>query len=74
MPESLIGWTEFGLAGLFGVFALVLTSMFLKFLKTQQETFREHLDNEREARNKNQDKLDASLKELNQTLAKMNGG
>lgn len=74
MPESLMGWTEFGLAGLFGIFALVLTSMYMKFLKTQQELFADFMVAERKSREDTSERLDRRLDTLNQTLTKMNGG
>lgn len=74
MPEAIVGWTEFGLAGLFGVFALVLTSMYMKFLKHQQELFADFMTAERAQREKTAERLDRRLDALNQTLTKLNGG
>ena len=68
------GWAEFGLAGLFGLFAIIITSMFLKFLKTQQELFRTFLEAERISVDKRHDKLDTSLRDLTSAIRTINGG
>ena len=54
-------WVEFGLAGLFGVFALVLTRTFLNHLSEQSKQWRQGLD-----------KLDNTIRELDRTIQNMN--
>ncbi len=66
MPIDPSSFTEFGLAGLFGVFALVLTTMFLKFI-------RDLLEAEREARTSYMKDLNENLIELNRYIRKLNG-
>ena len=54
-------WVEFGLAGLFGVFALVMTRTFLNHLSEQSEQWRKRLD-----------KLDGTIRDLDITIQKLN--
>jgi len=54
-------WVEFGLAGLFGVYAIVLMRMVFAHLGSQSDQWRERLGS-----------LDDSIKELNNTIQKMN--
>jgi hypothetical protein len=54
-------WVEFGLAGLFGVFALILTKYFLDFLDKSNERWAERFD-----------KLDTTIKGLDDTIKSLN--
>ena len=58
-----VPWLEWGLAGLFGVFALVLTRFFLSFLDRQMDRWGKRLGD-----------IDSTLTDLNTTIQKLNGG
>jgi hypothetical protein len=55
-------WAEFGLAGLFGIFALILTGLFLNFQAKQMDAWREALTG-----------LNETIRKLSEAVANLDG-
>lgn len=74
-------WSQYGPAGLFGLFALACIGLFLRYLTSQSKEWREHLKAERDQRkevmtmaNGSLLKLSDSIQQLDKTIDKLNGG
>src|SRR3972149_5249242 len=63
-----IPWAQFGLAGLFGVFALMLTKYFLAHLEKREDTFMRFLDGEREQRRQLMEQANGTMVEVARRL------